>query len=103
MRKEDLLLKLWIDLGAAYHDARIDLVKAIQAAETSEEGRRVLDQYYDIHLNFGRSLVFASEENLRTAFLTGLVDLKRLGYVKLPAIDRRVKAFLEGKTGRPFV
>lgn len=103
MRKEDLLWNLWMDLCAAYREAGIDLVKAIQAAKTPEDGLSILDRYNAVHLDFARSLVFATEDRLRAAFLNGLVELKALGYVKLPAIDRRVQAFFEGKAERPFV
>lgn len=103
MRKEDLLLKLWMDLGAAYRNARIELVKTIQAVKTPEDGLQILDQYNAVHLDFLRSLMFASEDGLRIAFLTGLVELKALGYVKMPVIDDRVQAFLEGKAERPFM
>ena len=102
MRKKDLLLKLWLDLSIAYRDARIELVKAIQAAKTPEDGLKTMDQYNAVNLNFLLSMGFASEDSLRNTFLNGIVELKRLGYVKLPIIDRRVRDFLDGKAKRPF-
>lgn len=103
MRKEDLLWNLWVELCAAYRDAKIDLVKAIQAAKTSAIGLALLNKYNAINLNYSRALVFATDENLRTALLTCIRDLKDLSYVKMPVIDDLVQAFLEGKAGRPFV
>lgn len=102
MRKKDLLWEFWTDLCVAYRKATTGLVKVIQAAKTADAGVNALNQYNAIHLDFGRSLVFATGDQLRKTFKTLLESLENLGYVEMPTMDERVKQFLEGEAGRPF-